>query len=236
MYYVIYGDIHGCLEEWEELRKLVPKNSFEISVGDILDKGPYPVEALRYARKNKIFTIMGNHEYKHIRKYWGRNVILDEDQQKIYPKLKKEDFEYIESMPFFLKANHLTVVHAGITNWIRLSNPKLNIMTLLLFLRDVDEKNKFLPLNHNNPNARYWADVYNGHEGFVVYGHHPFTDVKINKFSLGIDTGCVYGNKLTAVVIKNPLKPNDFEIVQVKAKRKYAEPHIPLENPEKITK
>jgi len=228
MYYVIYGDIHGCLEEWEELRKLIPKNSFEISVGDILDKGPYPVEALRYAKKNKIFTIMGNHEYKHIRKYWGRNVKLDEDQQRVYPKLKKEDFEFIESMPFFLKLNRLTVVHAGITNRIYLSNPPLNIMTLLLFLRDVDENEKFLPLNHNNPNARYWADVYNGHEGFVVYGHNPFRKVKKNKYSIGIDTGCVYGNKLTAYVIKNTLNPFDGEIIQVKAKKQYAELKFPL--------
>ena len=224
MYYVIYGDIHGCLEEWEELRKLIPKNSFEISVGDIIDKGPYPIEALRYAKKNKIFTIMGNHEYKHLRKYWGRKVQLDEDQQKIYPKLKKEDFDFIENMPFFLKLNHLTVVHAGITNWMRLNNPKLNIMTLLLFLRDVDENGKFLPLNHNNPNAKYWADVYNGHEGFVVYGHNPFKEVKKNKFAAGIDTGCVYGNKLTALVIKNTLKPDNYEIIQIKAKKAYATP------------
>ena len=228
MYYVIYGDIHGCLEELEEIRKLIPKNSFEISVGDILDKGPYPVEALRYAKKNKIFTVMGNHEYKHIRKYWGRNVKLDEDQQKVYLKLKKKDFEFIEGMPFFLKLNHLTILHAGITNWIKLNKPQLNLMTLLMFLRDVDENGKFLPLNHNNPNAKYWADIYNGHEGFVIYGHNPFREIKKNKFSTGIDTGCVYGNKLTALVIKDTLNPQNYEIIQVQAKKQYSKPKFPF--------
>jgi hypothetical protein len=228
MNYVIYGDIHGCLEEWEELRTLIPKNSFEICVGDILDKGPYPVEALRYARKNKIFSLMGNHEYKHLRKFWGRKVLLDEDQQKIYPKLKKDDFEFIESMPFFFKVNHLTVVHAGIGNKIYLNNPKLNLLTLLLFMRDVDENGKFLPLNHNNPNAKFWADVYNGHEGFVIYGHSPFRTPYKTTHSLGIDTGCVYGNKLTAVIIPNTLKPDEYEIIEVKAKRQYAVPHVPF--------
>ncbi|QCI27787.1 metallophosphoesterase [Caminibacter pacificus] len=231
MYYVIYGDVHGCLEEWEELRKLIPKNSFEISVGDILDKGPYPVEALRYAKKNKIFTIMGNHEYKHLRKYWGRKVILDEDQQRVYPQLKQEDFDFIESMPFFLKLNHLTILHGGITNKIRLNNPPLNIMTLLLFLREVDENDKFLPLNHNHPNASFWADRYDGHEGFIVYGHNPFKDVKKNKFAAGIDTACVYGNKLTALVIKNTLKPWDYEIIQVNAKKQYSPLHFEIQNP-----
>ena len=228
MYYVIYGDIHGCLEELEELRKLIPKNSIEISVGDILDKGPYPVKALRYAKKNKILTIMGNHEYKHIRKYWGRKVQLDEDQQRVYPQLKQKDFDFIESMPFFIKLNHLTILHAGITNWIRLNNPKLNLMTLLLFLRDVDENGKFLPLNHNNPNAKYWGDIYNGHEGFVVYGHNPFREIKKNKFSAGIDTGCVYGNKLTALIVKDTLKPQNYEIIQVKAKKEYFKPNFPF--------
>jgi len=231
MHYVIYGDVHGCLEEWEELRKLIPKNSFEISVGDILDKGPYPVEALRYAKKNKIFTIMGNHEYKHIRKYWGRKVILDEDQQKVYPQLREDDFEFIEGMPFYLKLNHLTIVHAGITNRIRLNNPPLNILTLLLFLRDVDPNDKFLPLNHDCQKARFWADTYKGHEGFVVYGHNPFTEIKKNKYALGIDTGCVYGNKLTAVVIKNTLKPWEFEIIQVNAKKEYAKANFKINTP-----
>ena len=224
MNYVIYGDIHGCLEELEEIRKLIPKNSFEISVGDILDKGPYPVEALRYAQKNKIFTIMGNHEYKHLRKFWGRKVQLDEDQQRVYRQLKQEDFDFIKSMPFFVKLNHLTIVHAGITNWIKLNNPKLNLMTLLLFLRDVDEKERFLPINHDNPNAKYWADVYKGGEGFIVYGHNPFRKIKKNKFAAGIDTGCVYGNKLTALIIKDTLNPQNYEIIQVQAKKQYSKP------------
>jgi hypothetical protein len=228
MNYVIYGDIHGCLEEWEELRRLIPKNSFEICLGDILDKGPFPVESLRYAQKNNIFSIMGNHEYKHLRKYWGRKVVLDEDQQKVYPQLKQKDFDFIESMPFFLKLNHLTLIHAGISNRLYLNNPKLNLMTLLLFMRDVDEEGRFLPLNHNNPNARFWAEVYNGHESFVVYGHSPFKKPNIKRNSAGIDTGCVYGNKLTALIIPNTLKPWENEIVQVEARQKYAEPHVPF--------
>jgi hypothetical protein len=228
MRYVIYGDIHGCLEEWEELRSLIPKNSFEICVGDILDKGPYPVEALRYARKNGIFSILGNHEFKHLRKHWGRKVVLDEDQQKVYPKLNRSDFEYIESMPFFLKLNRLTVLHAGINNKIYLNNPKHKTLTHLLYIRDLDENGNFLPLGHKNENAKFWADVYNGHEGFVVYGHSPFKAPYAKSNSLGADTGCVYGNTLTAVVINNTLKPWDYEIIQVKARRKYAEPHLPL--------
>ncbi len=227
MKYVIYGDIHGCLEEFKELRKLIPKNSFEICVGDILDKGPFCVETLRYVRKNKIFSLLGNHEYKHLRKWWGRKVILDEDQQKIYPKLKKEDFEFISSMPYFFKTNRLTVIHAGITNKIHLNNPSSHQLNLLLFTREVDKNDKSLPLNHNKK-GYFWADVYKGHESFIIYGHTPFKNPYKKKNSLGIDTGCVYGNKLSAVIIPNTLKPYEYEIVEVKAKKAYATPYKPL--------
>jgi len=227
MKYVIYGDIHGCLEEWKELRKEIPKNSFEICLGDILDKGPYCVEALRYAQKNKIFSIMGNHEYKHLRKKLGKKVKLDENQQKIYSQLKKEDFDYISSMPFFLKLNHITLLHAGITNKINLNNPPLKIINLLMFIREIDENNNFLPLNHKNLNAKYWADVYDGHEGFIVYGHNPFSNPKINKYSIGIDTGCVYGNKLTAIIMEDTINIK-YSIIQTNAKKQYHTPHISL--------
>jgi len=225
MRYIVYGDVHGCLEEWEELRKLLPvETSVEICVGDILDKGPYPVEALRYARKNRIISVMGNHEFKHLRKWLGRNVILDENQQEVYPQLTADDFYYIASFPFFLKLNHLTILHAGITNSIHLGNAPLTTLKNLLYIRDLDQFGNPLHLHHSHPNPQFWSEIYRGGEGFVIYGHSPFLEVRQEYFSLGIDTGVVYGNKLTAVIIEDTLKPWEFEIVQVKAKEKYAEP------------
>jgi hypothetical protein len=229
--YVIYGDIHGCLIEWEELRKEIPKNSIEICVGDLVDKGEYSKECLDYAQKNKILSILGNHEYKHLRKHLGRKVILDEDQQKVYPTLTKENFEFIKNMPFFIKINRLTIIHAGITNKINLNSASKKELEHLLYLREVDENENFLPLNHNNPNATHWANVYQGKEGFVVYGHQPFTKPKIKKYSLGIDTGCVYGNYLTAAIIYDTLKPWKFDLIQIKAKKAYAKLNLPIQDP-----
>jgi hypothetical protein len=223
MRYVIYGDIHGCLEEWIELRKLIPKNSIEICVGDILDKGPYPVEALRYAYKNKILSVLGNHEFKHLRKWWGRDVVLDQNQQEIYPKLTREDFEYISSMPFFFKLDHLTILHAGITNKLQLNNLSFSKLRNLLYIRELDREENPLPLHHNYPNPVFWSEVYRGREGFIVYGHTPFLDIRREFYSVGIDTGAVYGNKLTAIVISDPLRPWEFEVLQVPARRKYSE-------------
>ncbi|NPA11104.1 MAG: protein phosphatase [Epsilonproteobacteria bacterium] len=227
MPYVIYGDIHGCLEEWMELRKEIPKNSIEICVGDLVDKGPLSHECLRFAQKNKILSTLGNHEYKHLRKYIGRKVTLDEDQQKVYPTLTKDDFEYIKNMPLFFKLNRLLILHAGITNKITL-NDSFKKLTHLLYLRDIDENENFLPLNHTCNNARHWADVYEGGEGFVVYGHQPFLDVKKRRHSIGIDTGCVYGYKLSAYIIYDTFKPFKGKIIQVNAKKRYAEPSFEI--------
>ncbi|MRJ06928.1 MAG: protein phosphatase [Epsilonproteobacteria bacterium] len=224
MRYVVYGDIHGCLEEWEELRRFVPKNSIEICVGDILDKGPFSIEALRYARKNKILSVLGNHEFKHLRKWWGRNVILDENQKEVYSQLRKEDFEYLQSMPFFFKLNHLTILHAGITNRLHLNNLSFSKLKNLLYIREIDEEENPLPLHHGNNYATFWTEKYTGREGFIVYGHTPFLEIRREFYSVGIDTGVVYGNKLTALIISDTLKPWEFEVIQVKAKHRYTEP------------
>ena len=60
----------------------------------------------------------------------------------------------------------------------------------------------------------FWADLYDGNEGFVVYGHQSFKEPKKSKHALGIDTGCVYGNKLSAVVF-NSGSVDDYSIQSV---------------------
>lgn len=66
---IFYGDIHGCLEEFKELRaKLkITQGDREISLGDILDRGFESNAALKYVRENSIELVLGNHEYKYIR-------------------------------------------------------------------------------------------------------------------------------------------------------------------------
>ena len=96
---IIYGDLHGCLTEFKELRAKVnpTKNDKEIIIGDILDRGLQSNELLEYVRENNILSILGNHEYKYIRykkhqdnllKTGKKNPInLDKQQQYIYNNL-----------------------------------------------------------------------------------------------------------------------------------------------------
>jgi len=215
---VIYGDIHGCLEEFEEIRKLIPKNTEEWCVGDLIDRGPYDTEVFDYLRKNKINSVLGNHEYKHIRKYKGHKVKLDDNQKEVYSHLKKEDFEFMAKMPHFFRKNNLTILHAGVSNKTSLDKFDEKI----LYYRYVDENEDFLPLHHNNPNAIYWAKIYNGHLGFIVNGHQPLKEVTKFPNSVGIDTGCVFGNRLSAIIINDTSKPWEYEVVSVQSKKEYS--------------
>ena len=66
---IVYGDIHGCLDELKQLRASInPKKSdIEISVGDFLNKGPDSIKTLRYLKKKNILSVRGNNESKIIR-------------------------------------------------------------------------------------------------------------------------------------------------------------------------
>lgn len=98
-----------------------------------------------------------------------------------------------------------------------------------------------LALGDNVEGDPYWSDAYDGSQGFVIYGHSPWLDGKVrwNSDAAGIDTACVFGGKLTALVMKPDatvcVRPGSsptigfgpYHIVSVDARKRYAKP---LEN------
>jgi hypothetical protein len=82
----------------------------------------------------------------------------------------------------------------------------------------------FLDLESIGEDDPFWADVYDGRNGFVIYGHSPWLDGKVRRsdYTLGIDTACVFGGRLTAAVVDNEGGP--ITTVSVDAARRYAEP------------
>lgn len=232
---IIYGDIHGCLEELKTLRKEldITADDTEILVGDILDRGPFSNEVLTYVREEKLRLVLGNHEYKYIRykkhdelsKSTGKKnpMYFNESKLFIYENTSQENMAYLEAAPFFIKIDNTTIVHAGITNKIDLDNADKKDLESLLRIRTLDENQKTLPLGRSTWNSRFWSEWYDGNQGIMVYGHEAFDKVKIDKYSFGIDTGCVYGNKLTALVVYDTKEPMlNYDIVQVSALKEYA--------------
>ena len=73
----------------------------------------------------------------------------------------------------------------------------------MIRLRYIDKNQRFVAYGEENHNSTFWADLYDGNQGFIVYGHQCFQEVNRSPHALGIDTGCVYGNKLSAAVFNN---------------------------------
>ncbi len=232
---IVYGDIHGCLEELKLLReKLAPEDGdIEISLGDIVNKGPYSKELIKYLACEGIKGITGNHEEKAVRYRYhelngkGKNpVYLSSSQQDVYDELDDECFEYLFSMVCFMRFGKLTLLHAGMTNSMKLDSLTKKEQQLIMHIRWLDRNEHFVSLEETKSRGdHFWASVYDGHEGFIVYGHQPFKSVRKDRYALGIDTGCVYGNKLTAAIfhhIDGEVDDVSFEIAQVNALERYA--------------
>ncbi len=220
---IIYGDIHGCLEELHELREElnIERLDLEIAVGDVLNKGLYSIDTLRYLRKHNIITIIGNHEYEYIKYHEatlkGKNIKLSRDRLDIYAQFNTLDLDFLNKMPHFLKIKNLTILHAGL--------PKNFHLKSILSEDEADRLNTHRYETDKKGRKVFWSDLYSGGDGFIVYGHTPFKDIKVDDFSLGIDTGCVYGNKLTAVSFRHKndlIDVENYEISQIKSKQKYA--------------
>lgn len=216
---IVYGDIHGCLNELKSLReKIKPtKNDIEVCVGDIITKGYDSIGVLDYLIQNNIKSVLGNHEDKILRyleheKSKKKNpMTLDEDEEKNINNLTKRHLNYLKSLPVFFRHGDITVVHAGLQNHTKLDELSKHAVQKVIRLRYVDEKGDFVEKGKENSKSSFWADVYDGNEGFVIHGHRWDKTVNIHPNAIGIDTGCVYGNLLSAIVMKDKY---DYRIVQ----------------------
>ena len=231
---IVYGDLHGCLNELILLREQIePKESdIEFSLGDVINKGPYSKELLKYMMREGINSILGNHEEKLLRYRFHemtskkRNPIdLSDAQQDVYDLLDDEIFCFFESLPHFVRLGNLTLLHGGTTNRLSLDSLSKKEQQLLLHIRWLDKNEHFVSLEETKYKSdHFWADVYDGHDGFIVFGHQPFRKPKITRNAVGIDTGCVYGNKLTAAIFYHTdgvVEDTKYELIQIDAQDSY---------------
>jgi bis(5'-nucleosyl)-tetraphosphatase (symmetrical) len=234
---IVYGDLHGCLDEFKALRANINPSSVdrEIVVGDILDRGPKSNLLFTYIREHGIESLMGNHEYKYLRYKKHHDKFLetgkknpmsfDDEKLEIFNAFSSDDLEFLASLPYFIKIDNLTLVHAGITNNVDLDTAKKKDLEKLLWVRYLKDDNVPLSLGEEDETSKFWSEWYDGEQGIIIYGHQPFSEVRVDKYSIGIDTGCVYANRLSACIVsdtKNPMQ--HYEIVDIKSEygEKYA--------------
>lgn len=226
---IIMGDIHGCVDEFNDLLLKLKYNSNDdrlILGGDLIDRGPKSVEMVRQAREMNLECVMGNHEYKFLTWYknQGTNMKNIYDSYPHYTKFDEKDINYMAQMPLYIKIDNYIIVHAGLKAGYSLESKKKDD---LLYLRYTDKNSKFISLKKINKigkdasDAHFWTEFWQGPES-VIYGHNVHSydeplieEVAPNVFCYGLDTGVCFGGNLTAMILETK------EIVQVPARKVY---------------
>jgi protein phosphatase len=251
----IIGDIHGCFEELSELliklgysinRVEENQNNFGFNVnspigrkviflGDLVDRGSDSPSVLRLVmsmvNSDIAYCVPGNHDLK-LQKYLnGKNVQLKHGLEETVKQLETESVEFkslIEKFLYSLISHYvfdsgkLVVAHAGLKEEMQ-GRGSGAVRSFCQFGETTGEIDEFgLSVRYN------WAKEYRG-KAKVIYGHTPVPEAEWLNKTINIDTGCVFGGKLTA------LRYPEEEIVSVNAKKVYCEPARPInfsENPQ----
>lgn len=239
----IIGDVHGCFDELVALLKRLgytiglqpgapedqrfqvhpPAGHKAIFLGDLVDRGPYIPATLRLVmsmvRSGAALCVIGNHDDKLLRKLKGRNVQIKHGLEQSLTQLEQEPaafkslvIRFLEGLPshYVLDGGRLVVAHAGMKAEMQGRDTK-RVRDFALYGETTGELDEFgLPIRYN------WAAEYRG-QARVVYGHTPVVEPEWLNGTINIDTGCVFGGRLTA------LRYPELELVSVPAARVYAQ-------------
>ncbi|ACG74025.1 metallophosphoesterase [Anaeromyxobacter sp. K] len=232
---LVVGDVHGCLGELEDLlaaARYEPMRDRLVFLGDLVDRGPDPVGVVRRVRALGADCLLGNHEEKHLR-YAAHEARRREDPRHRNPvrldprrteehlRLSPDDLAWMAALPRALRLDGgWLAVHGGLLPGRPLSRQPPDWLIRLRFL---DASGKPVSREHGGePGVVRWAERWTGPSS-VVYGHHARDEVVVDEPApgvrcVGIDTGCVYGGKLTALALPSG------ERVQVPSRQRKATP------------
>ena len=209
-----------------------PEGRRAVFVGDLVDRGPRVLDVVRLVRNMVVhgsaLCVPGNHDVKLLRKLLGKNVQithgLAESLAEIdaLPADAREPFRkalaaFIDGLVshYVFDDGKLVVAHAGMKESMQ-GRGSAKVRDFALYGETTGETDEFgLPIRHD------WAREYRG-PAMVVYGHTPVPEPEWLNRTVNIDTGCVFGGKLTA------LRYPEKEFVSVPAARTYCEPARPF--------
>ncbi len=140
-------------------------------------------------------------------------------EKEIYASLEEKDFAYLQTLPLFLRLGRITIIHAGVLPSTDLQRVDKKGAAKVMRVRYLDVQGEFVALDEADPTKHFWwSELYDGRYGYIVYGHQPFISPRVDRWSFGIDTGAVYGNRLTAIVFDDGDEPFRYCFVDVAAK------------------
>jgi protein phosphatase len=241
----VVGDVHGCRAELETLLTRLgyvlisdeqgrsinathPQGRRPVFVGDLVDRGPDSPGVLRLVMgmyySGNALCVPGNHENKLVRALAGRNVQVSHGLAETLTQLANETEEFRKAVAEFcyglvshlvLDDGRLVVAHAGLKEAYH-GRASGRVRSFALYGDSTGETDEFgLPVRYP------WANDYRGN-AMVLYGHTPIREVEWVNNTMCLDTGCVFGGKLTA------LRYPEKEVVSVPAEQVWYEPVKPF--------
>ncbi|MDO7876044.1 polynucleotide kinase-phosphatase [Hymenobacter sp. ASUV-10] len=199
-----------------------------VFLGDLVDRGPASPQVLRLVmsmvRDGTALCVPGNHDIKLLRHLNGKNVTINHGLAETLAQLEAEPEAFKSEVRRFLDdlvshyvldGGKLVVAHAGLTEEMQ-GRGSGAVRAFALFGESTGEIDEFgLPVRYE------WAREYRG-RAMVAFGHTPVPDAEWLNNTIDLDTGCVFGGRLTA------LRYPERELVAVPAAQVYCEPVRPL--------
>ncbi len=250
----IIGDVHGCFDELVDLMRLLgyeiasrvgpdgrpaydvrpPAGRKAVFVGDLVDRGPNVPAVLRLVmgmvEAGAALCVCGNHDDKLLRFIQGNDVKVAHGLAQSLAQLEPEPAEFKDKVRAFLDGllshylldgGRLVVAHAGLKEDLQ-GRVSSRVRSFCLYGETTGETDEF-----GLPVRLAWAAGYRG-QATVVYGHTPVPEAEWLNRTINIDTGCVFGGRLTA------LRWPEKELLSVPARRVWcapARPFLPAETP-----
>lgn len=225
--YVI-GDVHGCYHTLIELLAKLPKDARVIFVGDLCDRGLYSKEVIQLVIDKNYEVILGNHEdfmLSHIDDYFNARKNRWYDNHKIGGKETIDSYrgdktvllqhiDFLKKLPRYILVNNFFITHGlGLPYFKRRDLKDKDIQDGLIKARLTDETTKW---------GENWEKDWRNYKVINIFGHTDYQEVEVNENYYGIDTGCVYGRKLTAIELPS------MKIIDVKTNLKDINSILPI--------
>ena len=209
-----------------------PEGRKAVFVGDLVDRGPRVLDTVRLVASmvahGSALCVPGNHDMKLLKKLRGKDVQIthglgetlaeiDAIPGDVRPSFTQELAEFLDGLisHYVLDDGKLVVAHAGLKAEMQ-GRGSGKVRDFALYGETTGETDEFgLPVRHD------WAKEYRG-PAMVVYGHTPVPEPEWLNRTVNIDTGCVFGGKLTA------LRYPERDFVSVPATSTYCEPARPF--------